>query len=109
MNTFNHTPGPWKKRLDGDHKWDGAICNGSRCICTVNFSYYHSQGFYSDAEKDERMANAEFIVNACNSHDDLLAACKEARATFVGFVQGSIGGQAISKINKAIKKAGGSR
>lgn len=29
---------------------------------------------------DTRDANAEFIVRACNAHDDLLNACKQAKA-----------------------------
>lgn len=32
---------------------------------------------YSSATFDEARANAEFIVRACNAHDDLLAACKK--------------------------------
>jgi len=29
-----------------------------------------------------QLANAQFIVRACNSHDDLLAACKAAKLYF---------------------------
>lgn len=60
------TPGPWHLGLKqaeqiiyDSHGW--AICN-----CTV----YHGH------ESAEPKANAAFIVRACNSHDDLLAAIK---------------------------------
>jgi len=32
----------------------------------------------SEISQEEGKANAEFITRACNSHDDLLEACKEA-------------------------------
>src|SRR5258706_13213672 len=63
-----HTPTPWE--------WDGTpwnydntqespwIISDSEAVLTGEIKCSH--------------ANAEFIVRACNAHDDLLAACKEA-------------------------------
>lgn len=59
-----HTPEPWV--LGG--------CSG-RMITTP--SGYVGDGFIADVDT---LANAQFIVTACNSHDELLAACKELLA-----------------------------
>lgn len=70
-----HTPGPWTVRRSRGvmgvsvERWaiDGPPQGlaGRWWVCTAE----------SDEPTDE--ANAEFIVRACNSHDDLLAALKE--------------------------------
>ena len=71
----DHTPVPWKlitytghtHPLDGD--WKGAI-EGP-----------HEEKVYGGAfsfDAIHKRANAEFIVHACNSHDELKAITKEA-------------------------------
>ena len=50
-------------------------------------------------------ANARRFVACWNAHDMLVEACKEARATFIGFVEGSAGGQAMLAIKQAIAEA----
>jgi hypothetical protein len=59
-----HTPGPWhigvreaEKVIYDAHGW--AVAN-----CTM----------YQGQDSPEPKANADFIVRACNAHDDLLAA-----------------------------------
>ncbi len=49
------------------------------------------------------LRDANVRLKAVNT--DLLAACKEVRAVFVGLVEGSIGGQAIKKVDEAITAA----
>ena len=58
------TPGPWK------------VIKGQSCflIRSVNNGYYIAKTI-TDELDDE--ANFEFIIRACNAHDDLLEACKE--------------------------------
>jgi hypothetical protein len=54
-----HTPTPW---------------NGSNDIWSINSTQRVAQAFGLDVI--ERKANADFIVRAVNSHEELLAACK---------------------------------
>ena len=68
-----HTPGPWtaaglnQTRLPPLPLAIGALEGGqNKAICSIF-------GF-----TDEDKANAEFIVRACNSYDDLLAALRLA-------------------------------
>ena len=64
---WKHTPGPWKREgylIIVDRK-TRRRCAAIASICTTA----------TMIEKDWE-ANAEFIVRACNSHDDLLEACK---------------------------------
>ncbi len=43
----------------------------------------------------------------CKAAPALLAACKECSITFLGLVEGSIGGQAMKKVKAAIERGGG--
>lgn len=52
-----HTPLPWRL----EQKWHWVVGPNGESIARIR-------------RLDERPANAEFIVRACNSHDDLLAA-----------------------------------
>lgn len=66
MGNTQHTPTPWKVLIDSrgePNLWgaDGILMG----------TLYHDG--ISDA-KPIQLANAEFIVRACNNHDDLLAA-----------------------------------
>lgn len=60
---MNHTPTPWKVS-------DTSIVTEEICIAVIE-----DDGGY-EAGIEERAANAEFIVLACNSHDTLVYACK---------------------------------
>lgn len=65
-----HTPGPWHvvERENGAPYIASPL--GSICDMRLN-----------GLNRKTKYANAEFIVRACNSHDDLLAACKALVAT----------------------------
>jgi hypothetical protein len=68
-----HTPGPWFTKRQGfstvyveARLRDGWIQEVAACGPT-------------EAGSEQQEANAEFIVRACNSHDQLVAALKAAR------------------------------
>jgi len=63
------TPGPWK--VSGCWGLEG------KRITYVNEGSNFQVATTDGRKKEENGANAEFIVRACNSHDDLLEACKE--------------------------------
>jgi len=75
------TPGPWV--VNGENS------QGYSQICVANPDIGWNvalclPGSNRDPFKDEMEANAAFIVRACNAHDDLLEACKEAFNNFMG-------------------------
>lgn len=63
-----YTPGPWQIKAGTD----GIIRSSADDRWIAKTSVSDPTGWDSDA------ANAEFIVRACNSHEDLLAACRAA-------------------------------
>ena len=68
-----HTPTPWTLAGGTNKKcqlfiWMAGTYAGGHAIATVH-----------DIQEPAK-ANAEFIVRACNSHDRLLDACKQAHA-----------------------------
>ncbi|GAH15873.1 unnamed protein product, partial [marine sediment metagenome] len=56
---------------------------------------------------EEKHANAEFIVKACNAHDELVEACKLALEFFTALdiKQKTISGLSL-ELNEALQKAG---
>lgn len=75
MSEMKHTPEPWsvdKRPVDKRNKW---WIRGPKTKAGFEpaVASIPNLGGY-----DERAANAEFIVRACNAHDDLLAAMQEA-------------------------------
>jgi len=77
---MEHTPGPWhvtndqySSALFGNHigftikSWDGRLL---RDVCNITLN--NAVGI----PEAERKANAQFIVRACNCHDELLEACR---------------------------------
>ena len=66
METPKHTPLPWYKTASSP---DGYIY-GADNKCIVEFGP-ETAGHMDE----ERWANAEFVVRACNAHEDLLEAC----------------------------------
>lgn len=75
--TQKRTPGPWRV---GDNKYDIVVQRGDypNCgIATTSSGHFSRRELGSIAlDREECIANRDFIVLACNSHDDLLAACQ---------------------------------
>lgn len=76
MKTSKHTPTPWTLWEENEH----FVLSGKTTIAEV-----YSDWGYAPKTKNERIApneegkaNAEFIVRAVNSHEELLKAAKEA-------------------------------
>ena len=68
MEERKHTPGPWS--INEWKQRDASIrigAKGTPIIAEVPLKY---------VSINEQQANAELIVRACNSHEELLAACK---------------------------------
>lgn len=65
-----HTSTPWNVRYGGGQDDDG-FCIASRITNKVVCEYW------PPSRQDYRQADAAFIVRACNSHADLVAALEE--------------------------------
>lgn len=63
-----HTPLPWAITVPKKEPFGWWIHAGDVLVCSCG----------TRPLSDEALANAAFIVRACNSHDDLLAACEAA-------------------------------
>jgi hypothetical protein len=81
------------------HKFDDS-CNAQICDC------FDHDGHFT---WEEMNANAAFIVTACNCHDELLEACKEAfnqiQYLHEKFTITGSGAQVLAKLKTAIDKA----
>jgi len=64
-----HTPTPWEARK--------YTAEGDYAIARVGYMPIAAMGPEEDRDAEQVEADAEFIVRAVNSHDDLLEACKE--------------------------------
>lgn len=74
MSKTAQTPGPWHAPSAGIYAEDGtfiASCGGRRQVRSI-------EGRRQNAVA-EIAANARFIALACNSHEELLAACEATR------------------------------
>lgn len=98
-----HTPIPWhesNERNAGGQLIDIVIRNKKRDpIALVS-----ALGW----DKKTSRANAEFIVRACNAHDDLLDACREMVEQYGGMIDGIVEEPAriaVEKAKDAIAKA----
>lgn len=69
--TIKHTPGPWKY----DDIW--ALVNGPKGqeICAI---HAHETKYDDRVTRNEAQANAQFIVRACNAHEELRGNLKAA-------------------------------
>jgi hypothetical protein len=91
----NRTPGPWHVGLRQAEKIIYDKSGWAIANCTV----YHNHG---DTEPTD---NSNFIVRACNAHDDLLAVAKGVAFVFSEYKVGTIGGGLCKLARAAIAKA----
>ena len=86
---MEHTPGPWTVHKDemgrgyeilGNAPSPGWGSLGHKEICRINSRRTGAKRGMSPSyyEHPDDAANADYIVRACNCHDELLAACKRA-------------------------------
>jgi hypothetical protein len=91
-----HTPGPWRYEKRGDGSVGIWAQNDTKVIGMT-------AGWESEFEEPTE-ANAEFIVRACNSHDELL----EALHRTLALLPGRADWPAVVFARAAIAKATGS-
>lgn len=75
MSTIEHTPTPWWNESGVIHAKAADWTPELHSCC-----HPASANQNIDPEDGDAEANAEFIVRACNSHEQLLAGCKESHA-----------------------------
>jgi len=99
---MEHTPLPWAadyKGTIGHIKSVSPDVEGTPTVCRYDVTT-------PSLSESEKMANADFIVRACNSHDDLVRALKVMLAEFCGddqnqYAQASAEGQARGVLSRA--------
>jgi len=96
MSEIKHTPGPW--RIDAPA---GSVIIGPD---EIDVALTFAGSGFRELETDE--ANAEFIVRACNSHDELLAALQRV-ADWIFNIDGDCVADAQAWARAAIAKAKG--
>ncbi len=107
MNKSQHTPGPWLHvhQTASDYSHDIMAVNEqgpptliATCGCQVCIDGHV-------------FANAEFIVRACNAHDELLATCKKVEAITAEMTingrEATFGLRLYETVHAAIAKAEG--
>ncbi len=76
---MNHTPGPFKiEKVEEDGQMTGAFVVSEADVCIARIM---GGGRFLLSAKEIR-ANMEFVVQALNSYDELLEACKAASKWF---------------------------
>jgi hypothetical protein len=74
MNTqANRTPGPWSAA--SEYKLNSFLISGADGVYIASCDGESKDGAQ---DKVENEANAAFIVRACNAHDELVAALRDA-------------------------------
>lgn len=113
-----HTPGPWKAviapnfgngyiytsiqptTVDPDNMAHLAMANGEYHVCRMT----HTAALH---KAELHRANAEFIVRACNAHDEMLAALKAANDKLRSVLFGGDDHPLVAASDAAIAKAEG--
>lgn len=77
--TAKHTPTPWRDNGYTAHEEYNKACavwtaDSGTFICATS----RGEKRKHDADEDTQDANARFIAHACNAHDELLTALREA-------------------------------
>lgn len=99
---IKHTPGPWKYYYEGSGDYLILAGDDEKEIASV-LQPKGGSGFLGGGPAEENEANAKFIVLACNSHYELLEACKAA----LPMIKRSVAPMTYSKVSAAIAKAEG--
>lgn len=96
----DHTPTPWKyqRQIESD------FISGRN---HPTYPIYTNGGKFGNPAEAKSEADAEFIVRACNSHDDLLAACSEAVEILSVYLPESL--PTLKAIKAAVDKAKGAQ
>lgn len=97
-----HTPTPWKVKgglhIEKPPSGPQHDRDPEQPVALV-----YTKELTSDALKTAK-ANADFIVSACNSHDDLLAMCKELK-DIIGCIPDDTGGLRIERLTRSFGEA----
>lgn len=91
-----HAPTPWKIVSPGPY-WKEVPWN----VHAVSGDIVANTHYGDSAEGGKAHANAEFIVRACNSHDDLL----EALEAFTNTFESAKPFELLADLSKAYEKA----
>lgn len=112
-NKMKHTLTPWK--VDKESKYIGGIA--ITALEPANVMVAKAIVFDSKTvNRAESVANAQFIVKACNAYDDLVNTLKQVKIDFEWLISGEWDASteegkesalaSIDAINKALDKAG---
>jgi hypothetical protein len=81
--TASHTPTPWVVEKNSVNAENGSVVSIAECGLSAPGQSWSGTDY---STREHQAANAEFIVRACNSHDQLVAALKAALATIEDYV-----------------------
>jgi hypothetical protein len=95
---IRHTPTPWSRNIPPASKYPVIFAGRNTHVTTVN-----THGL----SKDEIEANTAFIVRACNSHDELVAALKKIKqlATLAERTRGIFVRETIQELHEVSRAA----
>ena len=80
-----HTPGPWKAYKNEEKQFINIFAKSKKDGKIADRVAYVLGVEYPDTIDRKAEANAAFIVRACNCHDELLEALKDAKAEMLAF------------------------
>ena len=110
---MSHTPTPWKTKNVSIYK--GHI--GYKTLITNSEGVFIASTSSDKLEKEEQESNTQFIVTACNAHEDLVELAKDLREYFADCADASAEGDPLEfkpnkemtileKIEQTLSKAG---
>jgi hypothetical protein len=99
-----HTPTPWKK--DEEYNTRPPMTSPFRVIANGSTSDRVRPICRMELQGEEAQANAEFIVKACNCHEELLEVLKEIKTQIIcGGTEQYQGTGWFERLEQAIAKA----
>lgn len=72
---MNHTPTPWQAYSDADHNQAQVVLQGDGIRSVIATCY---RGNLCEEHGGSHEGNAQFIVRACNAHEELVALLDDA-------------------------------